>query len=160
MEDCATRYKRIGHSPNNPRSFISLGLIGLDGLLGNLAKASYPCLIAERSPDKRLADNLSDCFKWQSFFSFFILYQAEPGNASSIRKARDNAELDANQIVSRLCWDVANGEFGHSVLDTNSIRIQGVGPLGDFAHGVMVSFSIAEFANLQIADDDWLQPNG
>lgn len=160
MEDVATNLKVISHSKSLPRFFVSTGIANLDGLLGQLSQASYPCLVAESGPDKRLLENLSDNPMFQPFYTFFILYQAEPGNADAIREARDKAESDANLIIGKMLNDRINSgstdnEEGLARLDTNSFRVQGVGPLGDSAHGVMVSFTLNEAAELYYDDDDW-----
>lgn len=155
FEDCATRYKRISHSPQKPRFFISLGLASMDGLINNLSSANYPCIIAEKGPDKRLRDNRSDNMMWQPFFSFLVLYPTEPGNEASVRTARDTAEADANRIISRMVMEARSNLKGLALLNEESIHVQGVGPLGDCAHGAMVTFTLLESANLIFNNDDW-----
>jgi hypothetical protein len=156
MEDIATSLKLISHSSTNPRFFKSVGLASMDGLLNNVSRANYPCIVAERGPDKRLIDNTSDNLIFQPYFTFFVLYAAEPGNDESIRTARDNAEHVANLILGRMLnFRSTDDHEGLEMLDENSIRVLGVGPLADFAHGVMVTFTIKEAAELYYDDDDW-----
>lgn len=158
MEAIATNIKDISHSPTRPRFFISLGLSGVDGLLNSLTRADYPCLVAEKGPDKRLLDNLSDNRMYQPFFSAFVLLKAEPGNEQSARQARDAAEVIAEKIIGKMLKDSVNQQNGLDVLNEGSIRIQGVGPLGDNAHGVMFSFTIKQPAKFYYDTDDWHQP--
>jgi hypothetical protein len=158
MEDVATNLRDISHSPDNPRFFISVGMVSMDGLLNSLTRADYPCLVAEKGPDKRLIDNLSDNKMYQPFFTLFILLKTEPGNDQSVRQARDNAEIIAEKIVGKLLYNSVRGQKGLSLLDEPSIRIQGVGPLGDNAHGVMLSFTIRQSAKFYYDADDWYAP--
>lgn len=158
MEAIATNLKAISHSESQPRFFISLGLSAVDGLLNSLTRAHYPCIVAEKGPDKRLLDNLSDNRVYQPFFSAFVLVKAEAGNEQSARQARDAAEVIAEKIVGKMLKDSINQQNGLDVLNEASIRIQGVGPLGDNAHGVMLSFTIKQPAKFYYDTDDWHIP--
>lgn len=158
MEAIATNLKDISHSPSRPRFFMSVGLSSMDGLLNSLTRADYPCIVAEKGPDKRLLDNLSDNRMYQPFFTTFILLKAEPGNDKSIRLARDGAEAIAEKIVGKMLKDSVSEANGLALLDEPSIRIQGVGPLGDNAHGVMLSFTLRQAAKFYYDTDDWYQP--
>jgi len=158
MEAVATNLKAINHSADHPRFFISVGLASMDGLLNSLTRADYPCLVAEKGPDKRLIDNLSDNRMYQPFFTSFILLKTEPGNDQSVRQARDSAEEIAEKVVGKMLHDSVHNANGLALLDEASIRISGVGPLGDAAHGVMLSFTIRQPVKFYYDTDDWHQP--
>jgi len=154
-EDIATNLRDIAHTPKKPRFFKSAGLASLDGIIANLASVNFPCMIAEDGKDQRFEDNDSDNPLYRPFFTWFFLYQANVSNDKEIMEARDMALETAKKAVSRLYSDHINATNGLELLLPNSISVQGVGPLGDLGHGVMVTFALREAA-MPFNPDDWL----
>ena len=156
MEQVATFCRDIAHSKIRPRFFKSTGLANLDGLIARLNSAYYPCLVAEDNSDERFTDNLSDNVLSLPFYSFFILLKANPGNDDEIFAARNNAKIIAKKVISRMANDGINSKFGLELLEYNSIRFLGVGPIGDSGYGVMASFTLKQHANCSYVKSDWL----
>jgi hypothetical protein len=158
MESIAENLRDIAHSTAKPRFFKSTGLASLDGLMANLSVANLPCLIAEDGCDERLSDNSSDSIRSLPFYTFYILYQASPGNDTEIMEARSNARATANKVLSRMLRDanVPNFDLGIDIMDFSSVRMQGVGPLGDNGYGVMVTFTLQQEADIDYDTNDWM----
>jgi len=154
-EDIATNLRDIAHTDSKPRFFKSTGLASLDGLMANISSANFPCMVAEDGKDQRMEDNNSDNPMYRPFFTWFFLFQANAGNDKEIMEARDKAMETAKKAVSRLYYDHINAYNGLELLLPNSISFQGVGPLGDMGHGVMVTFTLREAA-MVFDTDDWL----
>lgn len=146
----------IAHSEKKPRFFISAGLSSLDGIVSNISTANLPCIVAEDNCDERITDNLSDNPIGVPFYSLYVLFPASPGNDIETVEARHKARIEAKKIISRIYSDYLNSNHGLNLLDPNSIRMQGVGPLGDYAHGVMVTFTLQQAANIVFNPDEWL----
>jgi hypothetical protein len=158
MESIAENLRDIAHSTAKPRFFKSTGLASLDGLLANLSVANLPCLIAEDGCDERLSDNQSDNILGHPFYTFYILYKASPGNDTEIMEGRSKAKATAKKVLSRMRRDAhePNLELGIDILDLSSVRIQGVGPLGDSGYGVMVTFTMQQDADIVYDTNDWM----
>lgn len=155
MEEVASTLKDIFHKPNKKRFFISTGLVSMDGIMANLPSANLPCLIAENNSDERLSDSISDNIISIPFYTFYILYAASPGNDQKIMEARLKAKLTAKKVISKMLYKRLDPDLGLNLVDYNSIRILGVGPIADSAHGVMVTFSLIEPAKLIYNPEDW-----
>jgi len=156
MEEVASLCKDIAHSKPRPRFFKSTGLANLDGLIARLNTAYFPCLVAENNEDERFSDNVSDNVLSVPFYSFYILLKANPGNDDEIFSARTKAKEIAKKVVARMCNDGLNERYGLDLLEYNSIRFLGVGPLGDNGYGVMVSFSVKQVAGVFYNSNDWM----
>jgi hypothetical protein len=162
MQAIAENIRDIAHTPKKPRFFTSTGISSLEGVFSNLNSLTFPCLIAEDNCDSRLADNLSDSIREHPFFTFYVLYQASAGNDEEILKARSDAKTTARKILSRMLRDAKYLDWDHEmsvglrIMDFSSVRIQGVGPLGDTGHGVMVTFTLQQEADIDYDTNDWL----
>jgi hypothetical protein len=154
-EDIATNLRDIGHTTKKPRFFKSTGLASLDGIVANLATVNFPCMVAEDGKDQRMEDNDSDNPMYRPFYTWFFLYQASISNDKEIMEARDKAMETARKAVSRIYSDHINAANGLELLQPNTINFQGVGPLGDLGHGVMVTFTLRQEA-MPFNPNDWL----
>lgn len=159
-KDIAENLKTIAHTKGKPRFFISTGLAALDGLVAHSASANLPCIVAEDGCDERIYDNTGDNPISIPFYTIYVLFKASPGNDSEVMGARKNARVEAKKIVARMYSDYLNQLNGLALLDPNSIRLQGVGPLGDFGHGVMITFTLQQAAGITYNPNDWLDESG
>jgi hypothetical protein len=155
MEEVASTLKDLLHTQKKKRFFISTGLMSMEGIMANLPTASLPCLIAEDNSEERLSDNISDNILSHPFYTFYILYPAPPGNDQKIMEARQNARITAKKVLSRMLNKKFDPELGLDMVDYNSIRILGVGPIADNAHGVMVTFTLVQPAEINYNPEDW-----
>lgn len=159
MESIAEQLRDIAHTSKRQRFFKSTGIASLEGVFANLNNLNFPCIIAEDNCDSRLNDNLSDSIREFPFFTFYVLYQASAGNDDEILEARKQARSTANKILSRMLRDANSEEIGNElgirIMDFSSVRMQGVGPLGDNGHGVMVTFTLQQEAPIDYNTNDW-----
>ena len=155
MEAVASSLNVLLHKPNKKRFFISTGLVSMEGIIANLPSAHLPCLIAEDNSEERISDNISDNLLSMPFYTFYILYAAPPGNDLKILEARQNAKNTAKKVLSKMLHNRLDADLGLDLVDYNSIRILGVGPIADNAHGVMVSFSLIQPSGITYNPEDW-----
>lgn len=155
MQEVAEKQRSIGHSASCEKFFKSTGIANMDGLLASLNDAQYPCLVAEYGPDKRLTDNVSDNPLQQPFHTFFIVTKATAGSATEIAQARETCEAIADKVIAKMNSDRLNNLNGLHLFNIGSVRIFGIGPVGDSAHGVMVTFTTVDAAQLTHNPDDW-----
>lgn len=157
MTIMAKNHRAIAHSEQTPRFFVASGLFSIDGLLNSLTNAQYPCIVAEVGPDIRVDDNTSDNTMFRPFYTVNVLFQAEAGNSLSVLKARDRAKRVAQQIAVNMILDAHNRMNGLDLLNAESIRISGIGPLADSAHGVSLTFTLREHIG-EYESEEWFEP--
>jgi len=155
MEDAATKLKAIAHNSNAPRFFKSTGLASLDELLSRIGSVRLPALISEDGSDQVITDNGSDNPLAKPYYTFYIIYPAKAADDSTIFTARSNALATAKKVISRMRTHSRDLQYGLKDLDFNTIRIMGVGPIGDNGHGVMVTFTLWEPADIYYNATDW-----
>lgn len=157
MLSIAENLRDIAHTDKKPRFFMSTGLASLEGILNNINIVNLPCLIAEDNCDLRLSDNLSDGIMALPFYTFYILYPASHGNDAEILEARAKAKVTASKVLARMLRDAHEPdlELGLDIMDFSSVRMQGIGPLGDNGHGVMVTFTIGQEADMVYDTNNW-----
>ena len=158
IEELAKQHVEILHTAAKPRFFRSNGLASLDGLLANISSVRLPAFVAEDGKDSRLADNLSDNIIEHSVYTVYVLFPAKADEAS-VTAARVKAKAVAEDIVSVLRLNQVNGTNGLDLFDFNTVRMQGIGPLGDNAHGVMLSYVVPAGAAVVFDPTRWTNVN-
>ena len=156
LETTAAKLKDIAHTQEKQRFFVSTGVSNLEGLIQRISSAYLPLIVAEDNSDERFIDLLDDNILALPIYTFYVLYAASPGNDTQIMLARRNGKITAKKVISRMLKLRHHEDLGLDLVDYNSFRFLGVGPLGDAAHGVMVTFSLKQQAGIFYNPEDWL----
>ena len=157
MLDCATRLKDILHTDANPKFFKISGLAGLEEYMQRLSEAQYPAILVHDNQDGNLGDqNRSDNFLDNPYYVFYVVGRPEFGNADSSESIKKQCKEIALKIISRMRRDKRNLVNGLSFLNFANIPYQTIGPIGDGAYGIMVSFTVTNQLGSIFNPDDWL----
>ena len=160
MLDCATRLKDIQHTAESPKFFKISGLAGLEGYLQQLTEAQYPALLVHDNQDGSLGDqNRSDNFLDNPYYVFYVVARPEYGNADSSETIKKQCKAIALKIIGRMRRDKRNLANGLQFLNFGNIPYQTIGPLGDGAYGIMVSFTVTDQLGSIYNANDWLTEN-
>lgn len=157
MLDCATRLKDIQHTEANPKFFKISGLAGLEEYMQRLSEAQYPAIMVHDNQDGNMGDQgRSDNFLDNPYYVFYVVARPEFGNAGSSEAIKKQCKAIALKIIGRMRRDKRSYANGLQFLNFASIPYQTIGPVGDGAYGIMVSFTVTDQLGSTYNADDWL----
>jgi hypothetical protein len=156
MEDCATRLKDLGHTAEVPKFFRVSSLTQLDEVLANLTTMGQTVLIVHDNTEGSIGDrNISNNYLDSPYYLFYIMKHVALDDFDAKANAKKECKAIAIKIISKMLVDKSRSRSGLLFLDFTNIPYQGIGPVGDNYYGIMVSFTVADNAELIYNADDW-----
>lgn len=117
----------------------------------------YPCLIADDEPAIRWVDSGGDGLMERRIYTVYALAQADPVDAGSVFRARQEAEGIARQIAARVLHDFNHGTYPPlRYLERGSLQLESLGPLAEWAWGLSLSYTLLEPNGAFLDREQWV----
>ena len=155
MQGIAEKLNEIKHSASHKAFTEGTTLSLFEGLTESIGTLHYPCLAIIDELSLRLTDKTSDNLLKTPYYQFVVLLRANVNDVASQRKAREDAEVICDKVLSRMFHNQRNRQFGLTYLQRDGIRYEGVGPLADGVCGCFVSFTLTKSAGILYDTSDW-----
>ena len=106
------------------------------------ADGSLPCVVADYDESAQFENVGDDSLLEYRTYSVYFLQRASVGDVSTIPRAKRAARAMADAYVKGMLRDAARGRSGLTNLARESVNIASLGMVGDWAFGVIVTFTL------------------
>lgn len=155
-EDLARRLKAIAHADSDCHYFRATEQTELREFEDNLSSAHGMIMIAIDGKDSGFQFRNSDSLMEQPAYIIIIAKQALASDSDTVFAAQEESKAVMMQVISRMLNDARVYKHGCDLVDPDSFRIGGFGPIGDLFYGVILWFSLDEGVNFEIKPEMWL----
>lgn len=155
-ENLARKLKAIGHTDSDCHFFRATEQTELRELEDNLSSAHGMIMLAVDGKDSGFQFRNSDSLMERPAYSLVIAKQTSSSDSDTVFKAQQECKAVMMQVISRMLNDARDYKHRCDLIDPDSFRIEGFGPIGDLFYGVMLWFALDEGVNFEIKPDMWL----
>ena len=87
----------------------------------------------------------SDSLMERPAYSLVIAKQTSSSDSDTVFAAQQECKAVMMQVISRMLNDARDYKHRCDLIDPDSFRIEGFGPIGDLFYGVMLWFALDDF---------------
>lgn len=106
------------------------------------ASGELPAVVADYDESSQFANVGDDSLLEYRTYSAYFFKRADVGDPTSVPRAKLEARVEADRLIRQLLRDAANRRYGLQNLQRESLSIASLGMVGDWAFGVMVTFTL------------------
>lgn len=155
-EMLAKGLKAICHTDEKKKYYRATNNMELEELNTNISSAHGTILIAIDGSISSFHYNNADNLMHQPVYAVVIAQQTKSTDTETIFKAQKECKDIALQVIARMNSDAYSYKHNCQMIDKDSLRIDGFGPIGDLFYGVMLQLSLTESIDNRVNDDYWL----
>ena len=155
-EMLASKLKAIKHTKEDVHFFRATEQTRYEDLVDSMSSAHGTILIALNGAVSDFLWVDSDSLMERPQYSFCVLKNTVSDDTDTIFLAQSECKEIAMQIIARMLRDSDSYKNnGLNLINKNSFKIEGIGPVGDNFYGVELSFSFDQGTDFRIDTTMW-----
>ena len=154
-EMLARELKAIAHTDDDRHYYRATEETALEELNANIRSMHGMVMIAIDGADSNFQFS-GDSLMAKPIYKIVIVQQTKSSDTDTIFAAQQASKEAIMQVIARIGYDAHRRQHRCDLIEKNSFRISGVGPLADNFYGVTLAFSLAEGVNYKLNPEMWL----
>jgi len=154
-EKLARQLIPISHTNTDSHFFRATLQTELKELTEKLTRAHGMIMIAIDEKTSDFSFNQYDSMMERPSYSIVIAKQTKATDTDTIFQAQQESKGVILQVISRMMADYQRNIDGCGLIDPNSFKIDGFGPIGDLFYGVILDFNLNEGINYKLNPAMW-----